>query len=250
MQEEHCEGILIQSRDVGESDVIATFWTDRLGRMAFRAPKARKSQKRFAGQLQSFARLGLVFQRAREEDRLPQLLRVDAIEGAAILPEALEAFASASFAGELMLRMTDEGDPNPELYALFARFLAFCATSTLTPKALARFEIRLLELLGLLPSWSRCMECGSVIAPTHPARFDLLQGGIVCGDCRPTQSREAPLVTPALRVALDALQRKVLLTDETELLWREVLGVLERRLCHVLGRETKSRPFLAEVIGF
>lgn len=250
MQEEQCEGILLQSREVGESDLIVTFWTDRFGRMAFRAPKARKSQKRFAGQLQSFARLRLVFQRAREEERLPQLLRVDPSEGVAILPEELGAFASASFAGELMLRMTDEGDANAALYALFTGFLSFCASAALTPKALARFEMRLLELLGLLPSWSRCMECGSMIALVHTARFDLLQGGLVCGDCRPTQSHEAPLLTPILRAALDALQRKVTLEGETEPLWREVLGLLDRRLCHVLGHETRSRRFLAEVIGF
>ncbi|MCB9639230.1 MAG: DNA repair protein RecO [Myxococcales bacterium] len=247
MQEERCEGILLQTRETGESDLIVTFWTDRFGRFAMRAPKARKSQKRFGGQLQSFARLQLAFQRAREQGRLPQLLRAEAVEGSAILPEALVAFAAASFTGELLLRMTDEEDANPNIYELYARFLTFCAEQPLTPKALARFELRLLELLGLLPSWTRCMECGTPFAPEESTRFDLLQGGLICGQCR--SSREAPLILPATRSGLYALQTKTALPVETET-WRDILNLLDRRLCHVLGYETRSRAFLAEVAGF
>jgi DNA repair protein RecO (recombination protein O) len=249
MQEESTEGILLQSRESGESDLILTFWTAHHGRLTLKAPKARKSQKRFGGDLRGFARLQLFFRREREEGRFWQLLRIEALGSTVDLSADLLAFAAASFAGEIMLSLNEEGDANPSLYELLTRFLDYIAEHPLTPKALLRFELRLLDAMGFLPSMMRCLECGEALGEDEDARFDLIQGGLLCLSCRPASAREAPPLKAPLRLALLHAQRRQD-APHTEDIWCHLLDLLDRRLCHLLGKESRSRAFLREIAGF
>lgn len=236
--------------EAGESDLLVWFLTEHHGRLTLKARGARKSKKRFMGRLQSFSHHELAFQPKRQG--WPLLLRVEPITFHEGLRNNLGGFAAASYAAELLWRMTKEEDPQEGLFRLLASFLDYCEKEPLSPKALCRFHLRLLELLGMQPNWHACMECGRRLdgPDAEGLRLDLGQGGLLCATCPSPSLSATPSLSPALRGVLGALQHKQAHPPASPLQWQGAVELLDRRIGHILGMTPKSRQFLREMVDF
>ena len=111
---------------------------------------------------------------------------------------------------------------------------------------------QLIERLGFAPSVERCSLCDEPQASDQGSHFDLLNGGIVCGRCRPQ------VTDPNLRVlaAVERAELAELLSGAGAGRGRVVSGRTQRRLLrdfiayHLAeGRPLNSFRFLDGRLG-
>lgn len=243
--EERTQGILLHARPVGEADLIVNFYTTDYGRLTLKARSAKKSKRRFAGLLESFSRHFVAFERKRSG--WPILLRLEPVDMHTELRNDLGAFAAASYAAELVLKITEEGDVNRDIFDLLTAFVGYHTDNPLSPKSLCRFELRLLQDLGLLPNWDNCMDCGRPYDPQDSFRFELGQGGILCRGCAHRYTRNTLPLHPNTRQMLIYLQNKQALQIPEPLPWSDALRLLNLRFNHLMGFPPRSRAFLYQM---
>jgi DNA repair protein RecO (recombination protein O) len=243
--ESQTEGIILQTRELRESDLAVHLYTKDYGLMVVRAPGAKRSVRRFGGLLQSFSQHQLTFRQYRGQ--WPILLVLEPINMRLALCGDLGAYAGASYAVELFLHLTREDDVNISLFELLASYLDYCLTQSLTAKALCRFHLRLLENLGLMPNLDNCLECGEHYDAQFSYNFDLHQGAILCSNCSAQQTAALyPLNFEVLQL-LWCVQHKKQLPVYVRQIWTRAMALLELRIEHLLGFCPRSRSFLYQM---
>jgi len=93
---------------------------------------------------------------------------------------------------ELLNILTDEGDPNPELYDLADRTIRLIDSEEIPDGelnvSLLQFELKALNLLGHQPMLTKCVSCGREKTTMARVHFGLNAGGVLCQNCRRGQS--------------------------------------------------------------
>src|ERR1700756_3888015 len=96
--------LVLRTRPFGESDRIVTLITEQHGKLTGIAKGAKNSRRRFAGTLEPFVRIRVVF-RQRPTSDLAFLLRCELIEVLRQFTRDLDRFAAGSYVLELTDRM-------------------------------------------------------------------------------------------------------------------------------------------------
>ena len=93
---------------------------------------------------------------------------------------------SGYYVAELLDRLTDKGDEQPELFELAESTLLALADPKLELRAIVlRLELQMLRMVGHLPTWRICAQCGDEVPTDENATFGLLASGVLCERCRP-----------------------------------------------------------------
>lgn len=140
-----CEAIVLVTYDVGEADRFCILYTREHGRFAARARGARKLQSRFGAALLPLTHVELELRELSGGGML--------VTGATVLRRfchgtALRTFSHASEGIELLLALTTDHHPQPELFNRTIRFLDQCAHTS----PLLAYQLGFLHLIGLLPA--------------------------------------------------------------------------------------------------
>jgi DNA repair protein RecO (recombination protein O) len=165
----------------------------------------------------------------------------------------LASLYAGYYVAELLIELTHDYDPHPELFDAAVQTLAELSAS-LSPASsnsavwavVLRFELVALRLLGHLPAFASCAECGAEVARSARVSFGLLAGGVLCENCR-IGKRQLVSVSGAV---VEALARFAAEDDQ----WRtadltgavrgELRGVLNKYLTHLMGRRPKMHEYL------
>ena len=172
------DALVLHVKNWQTADKYAVCFTKEHGKVRFIAYGARY-EKNVAGRLlQPFANLHIEVQPGQRIDRLRscELLA---------LPQVLDMqqVAYAAVAAELTAVLTEDREPQIELYALLQQ--TFTAMTQRNPRLVAlSFAIKLLSLTGFAPQLTHCVNCGEEIAAEDAAYFSPLQGGAVCAACK------------------------------------------------------------------
>jgi DNA repair protein RecO (recombination protein O) len=175
------EAVVLRSRELRETSLIVTFYTQGFGKIngvikGVRGPRSQHG----GGALEPFARDEVVFY----ERKASEFLLVSQCDLLDFFPAArgnLERLAHATYIVELLDSLTPLGDKNEKIYELLVKSLSFLCRQA-SPRRVARiFEIRLLDLVGIMPVMARCANCSS--GELGEARFSLRSGGLVCKNC-------------------------------------------------------------------
>lgn len=139
------DAIVLRAVDVGEADRFCVLLTREAGRLAARARGVRKPTSRMGGSLLAFRRLAV------EVSGNEQHLSIASVGSAAEPPSAdYAAVARMSRGVELLLALTHDAEPMPEVFDATARFLGACHREG--PDPYPAYAIRVLALLGILPA--------------------------------------------------------------------------------------------------
>jgi DNA repair protein RecO (recombination protein O) len=236
-------GLVLHTRAFGESDRIVTLLTEHFGKLAGIAKGARNSRRRFAGTLEPFVQVRVVF-RQRSETTLAFLERCEFLNVFARFTEDLGLFGAGSYVLELTDRMVLGREAGPNVFRLVRQVFELLDGGTPPDPVLRAFELHLLAITGYAPAFDRCRGCG---APTSigPIYLAIERGGIVCRTCGQTGEPVRPIAT-ATAAACDRLARGRL--DEANRLPGESLleagRVAEHLLAQVLTAPLKTRAFL------
>jgi DNA repair protein RecO (recombination protein O) len=231
------QGVVLRTIKLGEADRIVSFVTQSHGKVRAVAKGVRKTKSRFGGRLEPLTHVALLLYEGRELDIVTQAETLDHFRP---VREDLDRIARATSLLEAVDQVAQEREPNPRLYQMLVGALRALAAAN-APVLVGAFFWKLLSLEGAHPLLDQCATCAR---PDQLEAFDLLEGGVLCRDCRrglPLSADGLDLLRRILGGALaDALNQPAgPATHEVEHLAEHSLEQhLERRLrsLHVLDR--------------
>ena len=243
-------GIMIRRTDFGEADLITTFLTSDMGKVAAIAKYARRSKKRFAGILELFSLLRVVCSQGRG---LPILQEASLEQPFANIRTDIRKTAYASYWAELISAWTEEGETQDQLYHLLRYVLETLDAGTVPAEVLSiLFQMRLMSLSGFSPNLSHCGVCGVRTDQMEKNRliFGLARGELVCEKCASGGKARAYLskgtVKQLLWVESGELRKAARVRFSAQSL-REGLTFLEAFVPHHLGKTPRSLAFLQQI---
>ncbi len=241
--------VILNSIDFGESDRILTFYTHGHGKVKGIAKGARRSRKRFVGNLDLLSHITLIFFRTDKSE----LVRVEdaaLIEGFPGLKADIDKLSEACYLLELVSEMTREGQVIPQVFDLLLTFINMLGGGD-ADVLLRYFEIKLLSILGYLPHLDGCVACKSPFDGLEARiSFSSEKGGAVCGNCShgvsgliaisPGTARFLSMAEKFDSVKLARLKPAAVFLEESEKL-------LDDFIKYQIGRELKTKKFLSKL---
>jgi DNA repair protein RecO (recombination protein O) len=240
------EAVILRRRNWGEADRILTLFTPQRGKIRVRAVGVRKPASRKAGHLELFSRTKLFLAKGRTFDIITQAELIDAFPR---LREDLVRSAAASYAVELLDRLSPEESENIAAHRLIVRLLEELDAGGEPERALRCYDIKLLECSGYRPELAQCTVGGEPIR-AEDQFFSPERGGAVCPRCAGRTEGRFPVTMAALRV-LRHIQRspleKALQLAVRKSTLAELEGVLRRYIQYLLEAPLHSQKYFAEV---
>jgi DNA repair protein RecO (recombination protein O) len=234
------EAIVMRVREIGEADLLVTFFTPDRGQVRGVAKGARKSRKRFANCLETFSLVNLEYT-ARKESGLCLLLSGKLLDAYPALRSDFGVLSRASYMIELTEVLFPTGVADRAMFELLKGSLASLALGTAPDLSMLLFEVRALALGGYAIRTATCCCCGRHYTGSGTAVFRPDRGGIACLRCQGESARTPPLRPVGVR-AIESIQDGSLcdcgdltLTDDEIMEVRKVLRLhREYRLEHRL----------------
>ncbi|MDO4585632.1 MAG: DNA repair protein RecO [Planctomycetia bacterium] len=209
------DAIILRTVDFSESSMVVTFLTREHGKISALAKGARRLRNPFDSAL-DYMNLCRILYYPKKGDAL------DLVTEAKLLTRFDVSTLPAIYAGfhvlEFLEEFTEKSLPQTALFDLTKKTLndivsldSQCRDSTLEhpPEILSRcllhFELRVLEEVGLAPSFRECVECSANVMaePGKRVALGMLDGGVLCSRCRPGHRK----VVSLSKQALGALQQ-------------------------------------------
>jgi len=233
---------VLRARPYGESDRIVTFITEQYGKVTGIAKGAKNSRRRFAGTLEPFVHVRVVF-RVRPASDLAFLLRCELLEALRGLTADLDRFAAGSYVLDLTDRMVLGRESGVEVYHLVRDALRLLAGGAEPDPLLRAVEMHLLRASGWAPALDRCRGCGT--PANAPLYLVAERGGLLCRRCVPIGEpvrTVAPEIAALLtRLGMEPLDR----ATAPGIASSDAARVTEELLASVTSGPVRSRGFLA-----
>jgi len=196
-------GIILNKRNIGETDRMYTIFTREGGKIRSLAKGVRKPHAKLASSLESLTMADITVVKNRGtgkiagsiiENTYPHLKK----DGAALL----EVFGAIS----LFNKLVDLESKDETMFALLADYLDAADSAARTQSAEEKnrllslgFSLKLLELSGYKIEASLCVLCGCRLTGEH-FHFSPELGGIVCEACGRSQPATIPVNANAIKL--------------------------------------------------
>ncbi|MHB1709954.1 MAG: DNA repair protein RecO [Acidimicrobiales bacterium] len=225
-------GVVLRTMRLGEADRIVTLMTEEHGKVRAVAKGVRRTRSKFGSRLEPLSHVALLGWQGRGD--LDIVNQAEVIDTFRSVREDLDRMSSAMSMLEVVDQISQERHANPRLYTMLVGALAALGERS-SPMVVPAFFLKVLALEGTEPVLDACASCGEVHVEALVA-FDLVEGGVLCRNCR----RGRPLSTPGLDLLRRVLggglagvlaEPRSEMTDEVAMLATEAMEVhLERRL--------------------
>jgi len=192
--------IVLRMTPFGNTSRIVVWLSATHGKLATLVKGSQREKSPFLGQYDLFYTCELLFY-AREHRNLHILKECTPLETRPSFRTDWRACAAASYVAGVMDRAMPVGPASPRLYVLLEQMLDQLSSRTPGPAFLPRFELLLLQELGLAPGWDVCAKCRVDLRGDVGGRLDVAHGALLCEACA---RRKGRVLSPP---ALDALRR-------------------------------------------
>jgi DNA repair protein RecO (recombination protein O) len=147
---ESATGLILRTRPLTETSLIAHWLTPDFGRIATVAKGARRARSPFAGKLDLFYSADFSFSRSRSSD-LHNLREVKLRETHGSIRGDITKLRQAAYATAIIEQVTETETPLPVVYGLMCGFLDCLCAQTTASQLVFALELKLLRELGLAP---------------------------------------------------------------------------------------------------
>ncbi|MCL4202659.1 MAG: DNA repair protein RecO [Pirellulaceae bacterium] len=201
MSLEKTSAIVLRLVDFSETSCVVTLFTEDFGKIGALAKGARRPKGPFDSALDLLALCRIVFIH-KSSEALDLLTEAKLLRRFRAASRDLSRLYAAYYVAELLLELTEFGDPHPELFGESERALSSLDQEGNIAETVMRFEMSALRQLGYLPALDVCAVCGSPVPAEGRVLFGHLAGGVLCQTCRPGQRQ----VVSLSRESWDALR--------------------------------------------
>ena len=243
---EKANAIVVRLVDFSETSQVVTLFTREFGKIGALAKGAHRQKGPFDSALDLLTQTRVVF--LRKSSGGLDLLTEAKLEHRFRPPDHdLAPLFAGYYLAELLLGLTDEYDPHPELFDIAAETLQTLSRegkNNISPLILS-FELSALRLLGHLPNLEQCVECGKTISTEGDVAFGQSSGGVLCRACRPGKRHVAQIRGESLKTLRWYAQCGDIHHQVPPYpVSGEVRGVINHSISHLLGREPRMQKHL------
>lgn len=247
MAAEQTKAIVLRTVEFSETSLIVTLLTRDFGRIGAIAKGARRAKGPFEGSLDLLAVCRVVVIR-KSSDSLDLLTEAKLLRRFRGGERSLERTYGGYYVAEMLRLLTDEHDPQADLYDLTIHTLEQIDGVGDVPSSLAYFDAQALRIVGHSPGIDDCTHCGSRIEAKSRVAFSM-EAGVVCEACRPRQ-RSTISIRRQVIDELRNLQRqdRRLPIQINGAIYGELRAVLNRYIQYFLGVAPRMQTFLPTAI--
>ena len=247
---EQSDAIILRIYPWSETSCIANIYSREFGKLSVLAKGARRPKSPFEAALDLLSICRVVFI-SKSTDALDILTEAKLLKRYRAGSQDLLRLYSGYYVAELLDRFTEKGEKQPEVFDLARETLAAFDDRNLELRALVlRFELQLLRILGHLPSWRQCSQCGQEVLEDRSMVFGALAGGILCSGCQ-AGSRQMVRVPWVVRNWLERFSQ----SDWSQIDVRHdcpeqraaIRGLVQRYLTTLLDRQLQLHAYLEEL---
>lgn len=238
-------GIVLHRLNLGETDKIVTLLTRENGKLGAVVKGARRVNSKLSGATELFTYSNLLLATGKNLDIVSQ---GEIRESFPALRDDLPLLARATYLCELVDRLSEERDPNAEVFDTLLSALYLLQRAADRPDIIVHaFELRLLAERGYAPELTRCVRCGES-AERQKIGFSPSLGGVLCRQDRFSVDDSIEIGQPTLAYLLELLtaEPEHLLTREVPppATARETARCLRWYIRYRAERDLKSAEFL------
>ncbi|RHW33160.1 DNA repair protein RecO [Oceanobacillus profundus] len=175
---EKIDGIIIKTRDYGETHKLVTILSKNIGKFTALARGAKKPKSRMAAVIQPFIRAQLF---VYVNQGLSTIQQGEIVNSFRPIREDIVKTAYAAYMTELTDKLLDEKSPDPYLFDQFVHTMTWISENEEAEIPLMMYELKLFEKGGIAPTVDRCTNCGN---RQMPFAFSIAEGGMLCTRCR------------------------------------------------------------------
>lgn len=251
MAAEQSDAIVLRVTPWSETSLIASIYARDFGKLSVMAKGARRPKSPFEAALDLLSICRVVFI-PKAGDTLSLLTEAKLQRRFRAGSHDLLRLYAGYYVAELLERLTDKGDRQPEIFDLAVTTLHWLDDQQLElRKVVSLWELQMLRLVGHLPSWRRCVHCGREVAQGEWIAFGVLDSGVLCEACQGGARQVIRLASPA-RDILEEMSRddwlEIDLTTTLEQRHRRAIrGVITRYLTVLLDRKLLMHSYLEEL---
>jgi len=248
MSTEKTSAVVLRVVDFSETSCIVTLFTQHFGKLGALAKGARRPKSPFDSALDLLALCRIVFI-DKSGDVLDLLTEARLERRFRSASRDLSRLYAGYYVAELLMELTDLGDPHPELYQRADDTLLALDREGPVAETVLDFEVTALRLLGHLPALDACVLCGTPVSAGHErVLFGQLAGGVLCPGCRVGQKQ----VVSVSREGHEALRCLACSADggHARTIEPRVRGELRGLLNHYVANLMGHPPRLQAYLGF
>lgn len=176
------QAYILKTQDYRDTSILGDFYTRDFGKIKGIVRGVRDARGRFGSTLEPFSLNEILFYKRRRGGDLHQVTQVDLVDLFPKVREDLERLSYASYFIQLVNELVEVEEANPQIFDLLSDSLRFLSTGASAKRSARIFELKLFELLGLMPEIDVCVTCQT--ENPDPAYFNVSLGGIHCRNCR------------------------------------------------------------------
>ncbi len=195
---EKSEAIILKRSDYGETSLIVTFYTKKLGKLTGILKGVRSDDKKYRSSFENFSLNHIVFY-CKSTNSLNLVTECELIDSFQEVRKDLEKIRLATYFINLIDKSTQLNYANSDIFDLCMCSLKFLEEYQNLDKLVRIFEIKLLVANGLMPHINSCSYCGKYINPVRDTKvserkikvsngvnennFSYKFGGLLCENC-------------------------------------------------------------------
>ena len=232
-----------------ETSAILTFYTRDFGKIKGIVRGVRGSRQQSGGAAYEICALDEIVFYERRKSEVFTVSQCDLVEFFAPVRESLERLAYAAYMAELLDSVTALSDKNGDVFELTLNSLRLLAGESSAKRVTRIFEIKLLHLLGIMPTLAFCSGCGKKI-DAGGARFSLRHGGLICKNCLDTDRQAFPVLAGTVNFIehiRNSPFEKVARVKVAAQVGRELESILRKFLDYHIERRLRTVEFLKEI---
>lgn len=246
---EKTDAIVLRTVPWSETSLVVTLWTEGFGKISAIAKGARRLKSPFESALDLLSRSSVVFL-AKTGDSLDLLTEAKLQRRFRSAGRGLLPLYCGFHAVELTHVLTEHHQPIPGWMDWLSRTLTALDDGACESSVTLQFELHALQMLGLLPSLTQCVGCGTPIDLDRPTvALTTSGGGVACPTCSPIHRNVLRIQTQTVRVLQRASEASL---NDLEFsipapVRSETRFVMEHILNPLSDRRLRLLPFLEEL---
>ena len=178
-------GIILNKRDVGETDRIYTIFTLEGGKIRSVAKSVRKPQAKLAASLENITLADITIVRTRGLGKITGSIVENNFSN---LKREVDAIGETFLSMSIFDKLVDYENPDGAVFELLKNYLEvvdiYAEENSAEKQVLLRlgFTVKLLDFLGYALEVSQCVSCGEKISENF-IYFNSQAGGVLCQNC-------------------------------------------------------------------